>query len=407
MNEFIKNNGFWYLWVPLLLVLIPVLSQRFKLNSLRPVRWIKKKMGDSICSSLITLFNISVPIAIGGIQIVSSCNEKDYRDAWVFGFFYLAIEIIVILIESYNRLLPQTKEFYDFNERYSGIQKQWDLIKEKNTDVNKKKSFIEESLTAIERAIHDFEIHYYSLSDDNIEKFAMTAGSVYKDYILLCSSKNRFYNVIFASLYRYLFNEYKTKVLSPIKPNSNESADLIIPEFVSNGLTQTIIDNSNIVEYQHNTSVSTIEDFENNVNEGTELKGSIKTDFLKRIIITDEINSPQNINVKIIEKILKWHKTSRVELKFISKTEAEACQREYSDIDRLDFSIIKMSDSGYFILGADRTSINQIAGEKHEMYSVKCFTTQGQTQPDGDKLFKELWDKAKIGKIVKGKIDFY
>ena len=43
-----------------------------------------------------------------------------------------------------------------------------------------------------------------------------------------------------------MFNEYKTKVLSPIKPNSNESADLIIPEFVSNGLTQTIIDNSNI-----------------------------------------------------------------------------------------------------------------------------------------------------------------
>ena len=399
MWELMKNNNFfWYLLVPLILVLCPMI----KWDNCKVNKWLKKILGDSVYKSVISFFFMSVPIAIGGIQIFSNSNNNSTKDSIVLAIYYLAIEIIVVLVEKYNHLLPKTKDSYTFNKRYAGIQEQWDMIKVENKTNGPKGVFVDESLRALEDALTNHDFYYHSLSekDRKIKQFATESGSLSKDYIILCSNENIFFNVIFASLYRYLFNEYKVKVLSSIKPTSIGGSDLIIPEFVSNELTQIIIKNSSNIDYQHNTSVSAINDFANNVKEGTELNGNKnnKTDFLQRIIITDDILAPNNIDPTVFQRIIDWHKDSNMDLKFISKAEAEEEQKIYPRVDRLDFSIVKMKSEKWFILGADRlTSKTLIAGNRHEMYSVRCVPKD--EKPESSFLFDSLWKKAKKGSI--------
>ncbi len=369
-----------------------ILGMILPLLILWSVWWIRKK---NMNRYLMFFLNVA-PLAIAACEILIPQNQN-WTNGILITFYFLSIAGIEWLIDQYKNLMPQTKESYEFNNRYASIQEQWDLIKKKGEEVETKRLFIDESLRNLEDTVTRHDVYYNPLSDKKTDDFATIVGSLSKDYILLCSNQNTFYNAIFASLYKYLFSEYKTNVLSPIQPNSNESADLIIPEFVSNGLTQIIIDKSDIVEYQYNTSVSTIEDFQDNVKEDTELKGKIPQGYLKRIIITREITNPTSIDIDKFKKILSWHEKSNVELKFISESDAKNVQRTYSGIDRLDFSIIKLRDNGYFILGADKNTYRLIAGEKHEMYSVKCISSQ--ERPDGDRLFQDLWSKALKGEV--------
>lgn len=401
----INNDFFWYLWVPLLLVLCPML----KLDNLKDKNWLKKKLGASVYKSVTSFFFMSVPIAIGAIQIFSNNNDNSTKDSIVLAIYYLAIEIIVVLVEKYNHLLPNTKDSYTFNKRYAGIQEQWDMIKDGRNLNGPKGIFVDESLRALEDALtlHDFYYHSLSEKERKIKQFATESGSLSKDYIILCSNDNIFFNVIFASLYRYLFNEYKVKVLSSIKPTSIGGSDLIIPEFVSNELTQIIIKNSRNIEYQYNTSVSALSDFANNVKEGTELNGNKnnKVDFLRRIIISDDILDPTNIDSTIFQRIIDWHKDSNMSLRFISKKKAEEEQKKYPRVDRLDFSIVKMKGEKWFVLGADRlTSKTLIAGDRHEMYSVRCVPKD--EEPESSSLFNSLWNVAKKGSISNNIISF-
>lgn len=344
----------------------------------------------------------AIPIAITLVLTLCSIPETGLTIAKItelnpvlWGAYTFAIGAIEWLIDKYKKLMPQTKESYEFNNRYSDIQNQWDLMKT-SPDYEKKRMFIDESLRMIEDALAHGNLYHNRLSDIDLAKFASSVGTLSKDYVHLCSNQKAFYNEIFASLHRYLFSEYKTKVLSSIQANSNDGADLIIPEFVSNGLTKTVIEHSNIVEYQYNTSVTSIKDFENNV--GEELKGNPNNNFLRRIIITDEVDSPDNIDIKVFNKIITWHNMSKMDLRFISLSKAKELMQNYTSISCLDFSIIKMKNKKEFtILWADKIAPRPIAGQNQEMYSVKCmFAT---SQPDADRLFVELWKEAKIGEV--------
>lgn len=355
----------------------------------------------------------AIPLIIPIILFLSSINflifpKVTEQNPCLWGAYGVAIAAIEYIIERYKKLLDQSKESYEFNDRYSGIQKQWDLIRETNNGTDKKKLFIDESLKAIEMAIHDYEIHYNQLSDHKIEKFAMIAGTLYKDYIRLCSNQNKFYNEIFASLYKYLFYEYQTNVLSSIQLSSIGGADLIIPEFVSNSLTQTIINNSHSIEYQYNTSVvNSLVDFENNVKEGTELKGNQNSGItIQRIIISPEVDTPNAVKIPTLQKISDWHKCSNVDLKFISKTYADSLMDKFPKVRRLDFSIIKINDpQSFIILEAEKHSKNAIiAGEEHELYSVKCIAIE--EEPQSNLLFQKLWKKGKTANIINNSVVF-
>lgn len=380
-----------YLWLPLLLLF---------------VYWWLIKNGKDKNTFWIGFFLKSIPLAIGGIQIVVPNIPKfDFNQTIIFGSYYFAITMILFLMEEYKNLLPQTKKSYTFNKRYTGIQEQWNLVKKEDEVDGPKGVFVDESLRSLEDTLtlYDFYNNNLSEKERKIRKFATEAGSLSKDYIILCSNNNEFFSVIFASLYRYLFTEYKTKVLSSIRPTSIGGADLIIPEFVSNEMTQVIIKNSKKIDYQHNTSVTSIRDFKDNVTVGTELNGNYNNNdsFLQRLIITDNIDAPQKIDLRIFRRIIDWHKMSNMDLRFISLKDAENEKRKFPRVDRLDFSIIKMkAENKWFVLGADRLKSGTLAGNKHEMYSVRCIPQD--EEPEENRLFNELWGKAKEGKIING-----
>lgn len=319
----------------------------------------------------------------------------------LWGAYTFALGSIEFLIGQYKKLLPKTIESYEFKKSFSEIQDQWNLVKE---DGNRrtKREFVNESLQNLKSSITCDDFYNNKLSDEDTKTFASIIGSLSQQYIRLSSSKKAFTNEIFVSLYIDLFTEYKCNVLDSINVSSTNSADLIIPEFVSNELTKIVIKHSEIVEYQYNTSVTSIKDFENNV--GEELTGNKTKDFLRRIIISDEVDNPNNIDLNVFEKIIKWHHSSKMDLRFISKNTAQDKMKQYTGIRSLDFSIIKMKNEEEFvILWADKGTPQQIAGQKQEMYSVKFMFLR---KPDADKLYTELWKDAKIGEIDNNNIVF-
>ena len=387
MNVFDCLIEKWYLWVPLMILLI---------------YWVVIKVFIRIKPFVAFIINI-IPLLIALFPITAAIKEEvSISSNITIAIYYAAVAILQFIIDQYRKLLPKTKDSYKFNKQYDGIQNQWDSIENNNVDIKVKSSFVEESLKSIAMSITHPDVQMNQVTDKKVKDFAKTAGTVPRDYILLCSNQNVIFNRVFAWLYKYLFEEYKKKVLSPIQSTSTGTVDLIIPEFVSNGLTQAIINNESSVQYQHNTSVvNSLSEFENNVEVGTELKGNIekikrkKNNFLQRIIINDEFK--EDNQKALVEKIIKWHEKSYVDLKFIFKGTAENIMKKYSTIGRLDFSVIKMvNESEYFILGADKLpNDSYFAGQNHEMYAVKC--TSSSEEPENDKLFDELWNMAERG----------
>lgn len=385
----------WFLWVPIALLLIYwLIIVLFK--TIR-VKWLEK---------LISIVFNGIPLLIALSQIFPLARETQLSEteSLILFFYYFVVTFLQYVMYRYKKLLPETKLAYKFNKQYTGIQKQWNSIEDKKVDTKVKSGFIEGCLHSIESTIAHTMVQENPISDNRIKGFVETVGSVSGDYILLCSNKNVIYNKIFAWLYKYLFEEYKISVLSPIHSTTIGTANLIIPEFVSNGLTQAVIKNEKNVQYQHNTSVvRTLSEFENNVEAGTELKGKIKEikrskkNFLQRIIINNSFKDSDQQD--IVEKIIKWHENSNVDLRFISATTAEEIKNHYSTVERLDFSVIKMVDeSEYFILGADKLPHNSyFAGQWHEMYAVKCASYS--EEPENNKLFDELWEKAETANL--------
>lgn len=323
------------------------------------------------------------------MSFINNGNEN-----WYITCVFALISVICIIVEKEAVLY---KKSYHFNEKYKGIQTEYEhidsLAREKtkikvklvpnihkirhclctsfqgNNDYNRQISIqsdlidqcVNHSLENIRYNMSQFYSYFLKdmidSSDDNSSKLTKRKRKDFfhynfknaHDYIYL--SKHKDVNIeIFSNIFYGIYEKVREDFLAPLVFETNTK----VPEFIAKELDNAILSIPNVTK-QFNTSKYSIKNFYDLYKKETPKKTSevnVRRIFIYKnssiedykivkpeIDVTGISTEIENMKIPLLLWVLEWHKKNDIEVRFISDEDAQNLQRTEKNVSTLDFSI--------------------------------------------------------------------